>query len=461
MRTALVAFTLVLLAATARAEVPEGDLVLRGAALEGELSLTKTSDGLRVTRVVRAKDGSTSSTSGIARVQADLIAVALTPSVGVTQALAALDGSKTTAAPLRAVYRFAQDGSLHGTVVGPQGSSDEVARPARSKAEYFSLLDEDPAFQKLARQDSLAALLDLLGRKDVPASIDQAYAKKAGTPGGGRVLLALDYTRGMNGTPPWREALKSGLKSTLTTEVLTPMLSHFRGALDGKPMFTGDVSFGTPFRDSGLTSAETDQVGHVLCAVETGARAAHYDQHPIEKDVYELGLRVAGSMFSLGVQPSIAEWSRAGIIGHEMIGDEDGSGFAGQMRTYSKLVANGDPDGVRAAWDTAVKSVLAGDHEAAWTAIRKIAKAAEIPETPEEVAANLANPNPRFAKPHEPRQGNSVEDLALSVYGYALGYRSASTGYKTPADARADFAAFLSAGGSQAAAIAQAARDTR
>lgn len=45
---------------------------------------------------------------------------------------------------------------------------------------------------------------------------------------------------------------------------------------------------------------------------------------------YERALVVAGRVFGLaGVQPTIADWSRAGVIGHELVGDEDGSGFVG------------------------------------------------------------------------------------------------------------------------------------
>jgi hypothetical protein len=231
----------------------------------------------------------------------------------------------------------------------------------------------------------------------------------------------------------------------------------------GVSLFRGDVGYGRPFKDSGLTSPTTNQVGHMLCALESGVRAGRYAHRPIRRWVYERTLRIASRVMGLSkdVQPTIADWSRAGIIGHEMIGDEDGSGFLGQMNAYGRLVAGGDPDHVREAWDRGVAAVLAHDHVAAWTAIRQLARAAEVPETPAEVAANLANPHPRFAKAGVARPGNSLADLGLSMYGFALGQRSQADGYPTPAAARADLTAFLTAGGVEAGAIERAWDATR
>ena len=149
------------------------------------------------------------------------------------------------------------------------------------------------------------------------------------------------------------------------------------------------------------------------------------------------------------------------MIGHELVGDEDGSGFVGQMNAYGRLVAGGDPCGVRAAWDEAVAAVLADDHLRAWRAVRRIARAGQIPETAEKVARNLADPAPRLATPGAARGGNSLQDLALSVYGFALGQRAAAVGYPTAAAARDDLAAHLAADGAQAASIERAAERTR
>lgn len=174
------------------------------------------------------------------------------------------------------------------------------------------------------------------------------------------------------------------------------------------------------------------------------------------------GLRIASKLFGLrGVEPTIADWSRAGIIGHELIGDEDGSGFLGQMNTYGRLVAGGDPAGVRAGWDRAVAAVLEGDHLTAWRAVRAIARAGQIPETRAEMEANRLDPRPRFASPGAARVGNTLADLALSVCGFALGKRAASAGFPSPAAAREGFEAFLAAAGRDAGAITQAAEATR
>jgi hypothetical protein len=100
-----------------------------------------------------------------------------------------------------------------------------------------------------------------------------------------------------------------------------------------------------------------------------------------------------------------------------------------------------------------VAAVLRGDHEAAWAAVRAIAKAADIPASRAELAADRANAHPKFALPNATREGNTEQDLALSIYGFALGYKAATGGFASPDAARAAFEALFSAGGSQAAAI--------
>lgn len=465
---------------TARADVPRGDLSLHGTLhvagkpdqeLAGALSIDSAADGsVRVIRCVSAPAAFAGNWEGTGRVEGDALSVTLVAQAGITDALAATTSGVKERSVLAATYSLAPDGSLRASLSSDGWSADEVASVPQavagpgshlSKRAYFSALDRDPAFQTLAKKDALAALLDLVGRADVPPAVDAAYAKKAGSAGGGRILMALDYTRGMDDTPPWSVAIKGGLKHAITTEVLTPMLTHFRG-IDGVSIFQGDAGFVRPFRDSPLTSDTSDQTGHMLCALETGVRLGTYEKHPIERKIYELGLRVANAVMGLkGVKPTIADWSRAGIIGHEMIGDEDGSGFIGQMNAYARLVANGDPDHVRDHWDRAVAAVQAGDHLTAWQNIRAIARAADIPETRAEQAAARANPHPRFAAPGDQRIGNSLEDLGLSVYGFALGHKTAAVGYATPAAARADLEAFLAAGGSEAPAIVAAVDATR
>ena len=80
-----------------------------------------------------------------------------------------------------------------------------------------------------------------------------------------------------------------------------------------------------------------------------------------------------------------------------------------------------------------------GDHAAAFEHINAIAKAIEAPSTRAEVARNLTNDHPRFAPAHHSREGNSQQDIALSVYGFAIGYQAMAKGLDSPSAARAVF----------------------
>jgi hypothetical protein len=322
---------------------------------------------------------------------------------------------------------------------------------------WFAALDHDPALRAKANHDAIGALLDVLTRTDVPAVVDHDYAKKAGSPGAGRLLMALDYTRGTGSDETWAQAWKQGPMHVLAAKVLSPLLTHFR-TIDGASLFPGDATMTPAFRDSPLWGPKTNQVGHFLCAVEAGTRLGRFAHHGIEKQVFELGLKAADRLAGFqNLEGTVEDWSRAGIIGHEMIGDEDGSGFVGQMKAYDRLVANGDPDHVRAHWDAAVAAVLAGKHDEAWSNIDAISRAIEAPTTPAEVQANLENDHPRFAAPHANRDGNSREDVALSVYGFATGYAAMTRGFATPQALRGALEARFTASGAEADAIDRAA----
>jgi hypothetical protein len=354
-----------------------------------------------------------------------------------------------------------EDDRMVGAASGSDGGVTPADTALLSRAEYFERLDRDPLLREKARADALGALLDLVVRADVPPPLELACAEQAGSPGGGRILLILDYTRGTQIIEPWGEALGQGPVHVIAAKVVTPMLTHFR-YVGGESLFPGDAGFTRSFRDSPLWGPATNQVGHLLCAVEAGVRLGRFSRHPLERRAFELGLAAANRLAGLeGVEASVADWSRAGIIGHEMMGDEDGSGFLGQMRAYGKLIGEGDQAHVRAHWDAAVDAALRGDHPAAWRSVRAIAAAAEIPETIEEVRAARENPAPRFARAGSSREGNSVEDLALSVYGFAFGYRSMTRGYANAEEARAELSSCFAAGGSQAEAINRAADETR
>jgi hypothetical protein len=322
---------------------------------------------------------------------------------------------------------------------------------------FFSALDHDPALRAKAKGDAIGALLDVLSRPDVPAVLEHEYTAKAGSVGGGRILLALDYTRGIPSDETAGDALKKGVMHFLSAKILTPMLTHFR-AIDGASLFPGDATMPPAFRDSPLWGPQTNQVGHLLCAVEAGTRMGRFAKHGIERTAFELGLKAADAVAGFhNIEGNVADWSRAGIIGHEMIGDNDGSGFLGQMKAYDALVANGDPDHIRQHWDQAVAAVIRGDQAEAFVHIDAISKAIEAPTTAAEVAANLKNDHPRFAPAHQPREGNSREDIALSIYGFATGYSGMTKGFASAGEVRAAFEARFTAGGSSAAGIDRAA----
>ena len=322
---------------------------------------------------------------------------------------------------------------------------------------YFAALDHDPALRTKAKSDAVGALLDVLSRPDVPAVLEHDYAAKAGSPGGGRLLMVLDYTRGIPSEETAGEALKKGAMHFLAAKIITPLLTHFR-SVDGGSLFPGDATMTPAFRDSPLWGPQTNQVGHLLCAVEAGTRMGRFAKHGVERAVFELGLKAADKVAGFSnIEGTVADWSRAGIIGHEMVGDDDGSGFLGQMKAYDKLVANGDPDHIRQHWDQAVAAVIRGDHAEAFVHIDAISKAIEAPTTPDDVAANLKNDHPRFATAHHTREGTSREDIALSIYGFATGYSGMTKGFASPQAVRSYFEAQFTAGGSNAAAIDRAA----
>jgi len=311
--------------------------------------------------------------------------------------------------------------------------------------------------RKKAKTDAVGALLDLMARKDLPADLEKAYTRQAGSTGGGRILLVLDYTRGTPSSETSWQALKQGPMHYLSSKIITPMLTHFR-EVDGGSLFPGDATMTPAFRDSTLWGPKTNQVGHMLCALETGVRMGKLSKSSIESKSFDLAIKAATKIAGFEhIQGNALDFSRAGVIGHEMKGDGDGGGFLSQMKAYDQLVANGDPDKIRTHWDLAVAAVHKNDHAAAYQHIYAISKAIEAPTTPEEVAQNLANKHPRFAPPHQPREGNSSQDIALSVYGFALGYQAMTQGLNSPASARSLFESILRENGSQAQAINQAA----
>ena len=191
--------------------------------------------------------------------------------------------------------------------------------------------------------------------------------------------------------------------------------------------------------------------------VDIGARMARLERSKLEKLALQAALFVAGKFMGLGgVQADTIDWARMVMLGHEMLDDENPGGFVGQMRAYGTLVNSGDPSRVRAHFDAGVDAVRRGDDATAWTHIRAIAKAAEIPGTPAEMTAALENPRPRFAVPRASRDGNSLADLALSMYGYATGWDAMQGRFPTPDALRAHLESVYH-GGARSAAINRAA----
>ena len=361
---------------------------------------------------------------------------------------ASATGSSTTVSSTPAADAFTAPAPATNSPVGLFAGGREA---------WFTALDHDPALRAKASHDAIGALLDVLTRTDVPSVVDHDYAAKAGSVGAGRLLMALDYTRGTGSDETWAQAFTQGPMHVLTSKIISPLLTHFR-TVDGASLFPGDATMTPAFRDSPLWGPQTNQLGHFLCAVEAGTRLGRFAHHGIEKKVFELGLGAADKVAGFqNLEGTVEDWSRAGIIGHEMIGDEDGSGFLGQLKAYDRLVANGDPDHIRAHWDAAVAAVLAGRHDEAWTHIDAISRAIEAPTTPADVQANLENDHPRFATPHANRDGNSREDIALSVYGFATGYAAMTTGFSTPQALRSALEARFTASGAEADAIDAAA----
>src|SRR5205823_6266281 len=78
----------------------------------------------------------------------------------------------------------------------------------------------------------------------------------------------------------------------------------------------GDATMTPAFRDSPLWGPLTNQVGHLLCAVETGARVGRLEKHPFERRAFDLGLAAANRLMGLDdVKGDARDWSRAGMIG--------------------------------------------------------------------------------------------------------------------------------------------------
>jgi hypothetical protein len=270
------------------------------------------------------------------------------------------------------------------------------------------------------------------------------------------VLLALDYTRGIEDHETVWDALKQGAGHVLASKVLSPRLSHFR-YVDGASLFPGDGTMTPAFRDSALWGAETNQVGHLLCAVESGMRLAELQKHPVQRSLFDVALSVANRVAGFHhIEGNSTDWSRAGILGHEMRADDDG--FVAQMQAYDALVGQDDPHHVRQQWDDAVQAARDGNHDDAFTHIHALSALIDAPSTPAQVEANLADPTPKYATPHKVRDGNSQQDVALSVYGFATGLVAGSTGFATPKEARDHFEALYLRTGRSASAIDEAAR---
>lgn len=320
----------------------------------------------------------------------------------------------------------------------------------RLRNEYFTRLDEDPVLRVRAHEDSLGALMDLTTRDDVPPRIDRRYTRRSGSAGGGRLLLTIDYTRGFREKEPWSVAVSRGIAHLIAYEVFLNNVAHFKTMSYGR-MFPGDETFIDAFRDSGLTGGRSCQVGHLMSAVKIGVRAGMIMRRPVGRKIADLSSGLANRIIRLdGMESDLDDEVRAIFIGHEMSADglhvQAERGFVSQFRDYSRLVADGDTYRIRHHFDRAVEAVIRDDHETAWIGILTIAEATGIRGVPSETGGDGGI-----------QQGNSLQDLALSVYGYATGLIAAAGGFATPEDLRNHLEDNYSVRGRNAVRISRAA----
>lgn len=300
---------------------------------------------------------------------------------------------------------------------------------APSASALFQELDRDPWLRGRAGVNSIAAFIDLLGIPDLPPELLERYRRRAGSAGGGRVLLGLDYTRGTS-PESWREAARRGAKHLLVSKLVVSRAVHSR-PVGGQPAFPVDDHFPAAFRDSAVWGGPSNQVGHLLGAVEIGFAVTKLQASRAKSALVTVALKAAGKVQGWGdIEADPDDWARAILVGHELAKDNGSSGVLYQTGRYNALVTGGDPRAVRSHFDSAVEAALRDDHWTAWEHIRALAAAGEMPWiAPSVIGTPMANP----------RYANSGQDLALSIYGYATGIRSARGDFGTVEAVQAHF----------------------
>lgn len=310
----------------------------------------------------------------------------------------------------------------------------------KERRELFGELDVDPWLRGRVAVDSIAGLIDLFGATDAPPRVLQHYRRRAGTEGGARLLLALDYTRGAR-PESWLAAAKRGAQHLVSNKMITSRVVHSR-IVGSDAVFPIDDRFPVAFRDSAVWGPPSNQVGHMLAAVEIGFAVAKIVDHPVKDSAVSAAIRVVDkAALRTDIEADPEGWARAILIGHELVG---GQGILPQIRRYDELTSDGDPQELRAHFDRAVAAVMREDHREAWAHIDAIAAATGVPWTRPPTAGELED---------HPRYGNSGQDLALSVYGYAAGLRAARGDFATPERLQEYFRDHFMDNGAQAASI--------
>jgi hypothetical protein len=184
--------------------------------------------------------------------------------------------------------------------------------------------------------------------------------------------------------------------------------------------------------------------GHMTTFMEWGFRIAKIQDNPLLFHAAQGVMVVIKQAYGLdNLQNDPKDLARATHIGNELTGGGD----VEQTQFFNDIVGGGDPHQMRLHFDEAVKAVIERDHVAAWEHIGAIAKAGNIPT---EAQAEL---DPNF----DHRGGNTIQDLALSIYAYATGEMAAKGYFPTGGDLAAHYLRMFHEAGEDAQAINAAA----
>ncbi|MBI4423465.1 MAG: hypothetical protein HY554_07055 [Elusimicrobia bacterium] len=309
---------------------------------------------------------------------------------------------------------------------------------------YFDSLDRNASFIAVSSNDPVNGFAELLGRKDVPRALERHWRQRTGSRAAARVWMALEYSRGFGAGPLDGDGLTGFLENLLHAGV-----AHAR-RIEGRPIFPHDRTLGQAFQDRTLIGFESEQLPHLLVAVEAGLVVSLLERDGVGGALASRALGAVGGGIGEGrIAAEPRDWARAVIIGHELVF----AGVAEQFREYDRLLGEEGADLIRWRFDSAVAAVREEEHAAAWEHIAALASAAELPSTAEESTRLQSGFNRRFGGRPIGRWGNSVQDLALSVYGFALGEMAAEGRFPDVDSLQAYFLDVFRAGGERSSRI--------